>query len=111
VDEIERTISKAKETGAACLVAAVTDTIKTIRGGEIAATLDRDKLRRALTPQAFKKEILERAFQGADLNESVTDECFLVERLGHPIAFVEGSSANIKITNPEDLALATALFG
>lgn len=111
IDEIERTIAKAKETGAACLVAPVTDTIKSIRGDEIAATLDRDKLRRALTPQCFKKEILERAFQLGVLDESVTDECYLVEKLGHPIAFVEGSARNIKITNPQDLILAEALIG
>lgn len=110
VDEIEKTVAKAKETGAACLVAPVTDTIKSIRGGEIADTLDRGKLRRALTPQVFKFEVLQRAFDGCDLSESITDECFLVERLGHPIAIVEGSSRNIKITHPEDLVLAEALL-
>ncbi len=106
VDEIEQTIEKAKETGAACLAARVTDTIKTIRGNEISGTLDRNKLRRALTPQAFRIEILRRAFESGDLNETVTDECYLVEKLGHPIAFVEGSSRNIKITHQEDLILA-----
>jgi 2-C-methyl-D-erythritol 4-phosphate cytidylyltransferase len=110
VDEIERVIAKAKETGAACLVAPVTDTIKSIRGGEIAATLDRDKLRRALTPQAFKREILLKAFELADLNGCVTDDSYLVEKLGHPVAFVEGSSTNIKITHREDLVLAEALM-
>lgn len=110
VDEIERTIAKAKETGAACLVGPVTDTIKTIRGDEISGTLDRDKLRRALTPQVFKIKVLRKAFENAELNESVTDECYLVEKLGHPIAFVEGSSRNIKITHPEDLVLAAALL-
>ena len=110
VDEIERTIAKAKETGAACLVARVTDTIKSIRDNEIADTLDRDKLRRALTPQAFKTEVLRKAFESVDLNELVTDECYLVEKLGHPIAIVEGSSRNIKITHPEDLILAEALL-
>lgn len=109
VDEIERTIAKAKATGAACLVSPVTDTIKTIRGDEISGTLDRDKLRRALTPQVFKIEVLKRAFEVGDLSEAVTDECFLVEKLGHPIAFVEGSSRNIKITHEEDLVLAEAL--
>lgn len=110
VDEIEQTIAKAKETGAACLVGPVTDTIKTIRGDEIAGTLDREKLRRALTPQAFKIEVLKKAFQTADLSDAVTDECYLVEKLGHPIAFVEGSPRNIKITHAEDLALAEALL-
>lgn len=110
VDEIERVVAKAKESGAACLVAGVTDTIKSVRGGEIAATLDRDKLRRALTPQAFRTEILKRAFEAAELDGLVTDESYLVEKLGHPVAIVEGSSANIKITHREDLALAEALM-
>lgn len=110
VDEIERTIAKAKATGAACLVAPVTDTIKSISGDEIAATLDRDKMRRALTPQVFSIDVLRRAFELADANEKATDECYIVEKLGYPIAIVEGSSRNIKITHSEDLALAAALL-
>lgn len=110
VDEIERTIAAARQTGAACLVAPVTDTIKTIRGGEIASTLDRTRLRRALTPQGFRIDLLKRAFEGVELNDSITDECYLVERLGHPIAIVEGSARNIKITHSEDLALAEAIL-
>ncbi|NOT47252.1 MAG: 2-C-methyl-D-erythritol 4-phosphate cytidylyltransferase [Acidobacteria bacterium] len=110
IDEIERTVGKAKETGAACLVAAVTDTIKSVRGGEIADTLDRDKLRRALTPQVFRKDVLTRAFENADLTGTVTDECYLVEKLRYSISFVEGSSRNIKITHPDDLTFAEALL-
>ncbi|MFT3744318.1 MAG: 2-C-methyl-D-erythritol 4-phosphate cytidylyltransferase [Pyrinomonadaceae bacterium] len=110
VDEITATIEKASEIGAACLVGAVTDTIKTIRGDEISGTLDRDKLRRALTPQAFKIEVLRSAFALGDISEAATDECYLVEKLGHPIAFVEGSSRNIKITRQEDLIFARAFL-
>ena len=106
VDEITATIEKANEIGAACLVRSVTDTIKTIRGDEISGTLDRDKLRRALTPQAFKIEVLRSAFAVGDVSEAATDECYLVEKLGHPIAFVEGSSRNIKITRQEDIVFA-----
>ncbi len=109
VDEIERTIAKARESGAACLVGPVTDTIKSIHGGEVSGTLDRTKLRRALTPQVFKTELLRRAFEAGDLSDAVTDECYLVEKLGHPIAVVEGSARNIKITHPEDLAFAEAM--
>lgn len=111
VDEIERTIEAARRTGAACLVAPVTDTIKTILGDEIVSTLDRTKLRRALTPQAFRIEVLRRAFEGVDLDDTITDECYLVERLGHPIAIIEGSPQNIKITHAEDLALVETLLG
>jgi 2-C-methyl-D-erythritol 4-phosphate cytidylyltransferase len=105
-DEIDRTVAKAKEMGAACLVASVTDTIKSVDGNEIAATLDRDKLRRALTPQVFRTDVLRRAFELGDMSDTVTDECYLVEKLGHPIAFVEGSSRNFKITSAEDMQLA-----
>lgn len=108
--EITKTIEKAKEIGAACLVTAVTDTIKTIRGDEIVGTLDRDKLRRALTPQAFRVEVLRSAFDLGGIGEAATDECYLVEKLGHPIAFVEGSSQNIKITRPDDLVFAEAIL-
>jgi 2-C-methyl-D-erythritol 4-phosphate cytidylyltransferase len=106
-DEIDATIEKAEVTGAACLVAPVTDTIKTINGKEIANTLERDKLRRALTPQAFHVELLRKAFEQAELNEAVTDECYLVEKLGHPISIVEGSARNIKITQADDLITAS----
>lgn len=106
VDEITRTVEKATQTGAACLVADVTDTIKEIDGEHILRTVDRSKLRRAVTPQAFRYDILKRAFKGVDLTESITDECYLVERLGVKIAWVEGNSRNIKITRPEDLLFA-----
>ena len=109
-EEIRRTIEKAKETGAACLVAPVTDTIKEIEGGRIIGTIDRKKLRRALTPQCFHFEILQKAFAQADLSEAATDECFLVEKLGYEISAVEGSARNIKITHREDLILAESLL-
>lgn len=104
-EEITRTIAKAGETGAACLVAPVTDTIKEVADGKIRGTIDRAKLRRALTPQAFRYEILKLAFETADLSEAATDECFLVERIGYEISAIEGSARNIKITNREDAAI------
>ncbi len=110
VEEIAATIEKAAETGAACLVGEVTDTIKMVRGDEIAATLNRDHLRRALTPQAFQVDVLKRAFEIGDLTDAVTDECYLVEKLGHPITFAEGSSHNIKVTRPEDLLVVEVLL-
>lgn len=104
--EIAATVEKARETGAACLVAPVVDTIKEVLNGRIARTVDRAKLRRALTPQAFRYDILACVFADADLSETATDECYLVEQTGQPIATVEGSPRNIKITTPEDLAVA-----
>ena len=106
VDEITKTIEKAKERGAACLVATVTDTIKKVSDDKIVQTIDRTKLRCALTPQCFRYEILKRAFDENDIGEVVTDESFLVEQLGVEIEAVEGSSKNIKITHQEDLKIA-----
>jgi 2-C-methyl-D-erythritol 4-phosphate cytidylyltransferase len=105
-EEIARTIETAQRDGAACLVAEVTDTIKQVDGGTITGTVDRRTLRRALTPQAFRADILKKAFENAELGSDVTDECYLVEKLGLPITAVEGSSRNIKITRSEDLELA-----
>lgn len=112
MDEISRTIQAAAEVGAACLVSPVTDTIKEMSAGRINKTIDRSQLVRALTPQAFHFSILEEAFAKADLNEAVTDECYLVERLdyNYEIEAVPGSSRNIKITHPDDITIAEALI-
>ena len=110
VEEITRTIEKAAETGAACLTAAVTDTIKEVANGNIVRTIDRTNLRRALTPQCFRYDILKRAFAENEIGEIVTDECFLVEKLGVEVSVVEGNAQNIKITVPEDLILAEKLL-
>lgn len=110
IAEIARTIEGARETGAACLVAPVADTIKEVKNKQIARTIDRTSLRRALTPQVFRYDILQEALSASDLNENVTDECSLVEGIGHEIAFIEGSARNIKITVPDDLVIAEALL-
>lgn len=105
-EEISATIESARKNGAACLVGRVNDTIKKVSGEKIIETGDRENLRRALTPQCFQLEILQRAFENADISESATDECFLVEKLGHEITFIEGSARNIKITTADDLKIA-----
>ena len=112
--EIERVVQAARTSGAAVLVAPVADTIKEVTGNRIVRTVPRNNLRRALTPQCFRFEILKRAYEALDQTEAdgieVTDESFLVERLGVEIVAVEGSARNIKITREEDLALAEALL-
>jgi len=111
VDEIERTVLAAREHGAAILVAPVTDTIKEVRDQSVVRTLDRGVLRRALTPQCFRFDLLRDAYQHADVNDpSLTDESALVEQLGHPVSVVEGSARNIKITTLEDLEIAEGLL-
>ena len=110
-DEISRTVAAAKSDGAAILVAPVTDTIKQTGDEQVVKTLDRGSLRRALTPQCFRYELLRDAYQHADVNDpSLTDESALVEQLGRPVSIVEGSARNIKITTVEDLAIAETIL-
>jgi 2-C-methyl-D-erythritol 4-phosphate cytidylyltransferase len=110
-NEISRTVAAAKSDGAAILVAPVTDTIKQIGGEQVVQTLDRGSLRRALTPQCFRYEVLRDAYQHADVTDpSLTDESALVEKLGRPVSIVEGSARNIKITTTEDLLIAEAIL-
>jgi 2-C-methyl-D-erythritol 4-phosphate cytidylyltransferase len=111
VDEINSTVQAAKADGAAILVAPVTDTIKEVTDASVLKTLDRGALRRALTPQCFRYELLLEAYQHADVNDpSLTDESALVEQLGRRVSIVEGSARNIKITTVEDLAIAEAIL-
>ena len=108
--EINLTLQKAEETGAACLVGGITDTIKEVAEGSVKETLDRSKLRRALTPQCFRYEILLKAFETVKLDESITDESSMVEAIGHEVALVEGSGINIKVTTKEDMLVVEAFL-
>jgi 2-C-methyl-D-erythritol 4-phosphate cytidylyltransferase len=111
VEEIDAVVTAAQTDGAAILVAPVTDTIKQVNDGRVVQTLERGELRRALTPQCFRYELLHDAYQAADITDpSVTDESVLVEKLGVPVSVIEGSARNIKITTAADLAIAEAIL-
>lgn len=111
VDEIDNTVARAKEHGAAVLVAPVVDTLKRVNAGFILRTLDRNEFRHALTPQCFQYELLRRAYESADVSDPrLTDDSALVESLGVRVAAVEGSWKNIKITTQRDLAFAETLL-
>jgi len=89
-EEISRTVVAAKTEGAAILVSAPVDTIKEVRAGAVARTLDRATIRNALTPQCFNYRLLLRAYEQVDINDpELTDESSLVERLGSKIGIVE----------------------
>jgi 2-C-methyl-D-erythritol 4-phosphate cytidylyltransferase len=113
-ERISAVIARARETGAAILAMPATDTIKEVEGGLIQRTLDRGRIWRAQTPQAFRYDLLMRANENAraaNLSAAMaTDDSFLVERLGAPVAVVEGMANNIKITTTEDLILAEKLL-
>jgi 2-C-methyl-D-erythritol 4-phosphate cytidylyltransferase/2-C-methyl-D-erythritol 2,4-cyclodiphosphate synthase len=113
-EEISILVDRARSRGAAILALAATDTIKEAHGATIVRTLDRTRIYRAQTPQAFRFELLREANQRAREQglpaESFTDDAMLVERLGVDVAIVEGSARNIKITTPDDLIFARRLL-
>lgn len=88
------------------------DTIKRMDGrGRVIATPDRAGLVAVQTPQAFPYEMLKTALEKARSdNFYSTDEAALVEYIGGPVVIVEGSYENIKVTTPEDLALAETIL-
>jgi len=109
VDLIERGLEAAKETGAAAAAVPVTDTIKVVGPGEIVRqTPPRQNLRSVQTPQVFRFDVIQIAHQQDASN--VTDDASLVERLGHKVKLYTGSYDNIKVTTPDDLALAEILL-
>lgn len=110
-DIIERVVAAAREHGAAVPAVPVRDTIKRVDGDRVLETLNRDELRAVQTPQGFRYEVLVAAHDRARAEGFYgTDDATLVERMGHPVAVVPGSPENLKITTPEDLAMAEALL-
>lgn len=110
---ISRTIDAAIETGAAIAALAVKDTVKqSIETGGVrlvGATLARETIHLAQTPQAFRREVLIDAIALGRSGAVATDEAALAERAGHAVRLVEGDTRNIKITTQEDLLLARAM--
>jgi 2-C-methyl-D-erythritol 4-phosphate cytidylyltransferase len=113
-EDIDRVISKAKDTGAAILATPVVDTIKRCQSTNtpIEATVSRVGLWRALTPQVFEVGILRDAYSKLHAKSlmSMTDDAQLVEACGYHVHLVEGSSENIKITVQADLIFAEAIL-
>jgi 2-C-methyl-D-erythritol 4-phosphate cytidylyltransferase len=110
-DQIRRLIEQVRLKGAALLAIPVTNTIKKVAGGIVTETLDRRTLWQAQTPQGFDKALLVEAYEAASIqNISATDDASLVERLGHTVHIVQGSTENIKITTAADIAVAERIL-
>lgn len=109
-DSIVRVIKAASKFGAAILAVPAKVTIKEVDNLSLRVkkTLDRKKLWEVQTPQAFKRELILRAYRG--FKGSATDDAALVERLRKPVKVVMGSYNNIKITTPEDLLFAKLIL-
>lgn len=96
--------------GAAVCALPIAETVKRVRGGVVAETLDRSELWAVQTPQAFRSALLREAHDKARRDGIVgTDDAMLVERLGHEVRVVPGRPGNVKITTPEDLRRARRL--
>jgi 2-C-methyl-D-erythritol 4-phosphate cytidylyltransferase len=103
---IDAVFDAAKRDGAAILAAPVSTTLKRVdQKKHITATVDRESLWEAQTPQVFRRELIIEAYakRGRD---AVTDDAQLVERLGHAVTVVPCSPLNLKITSRDDLKLA-----
>ena len=93
------------------LASPVRDTMKRGSAHGIVATVDREQLWHALTPQMFRLDALRQALMAAQGSQAlVTDEASAMERLGYQPKLVEGARDNIKITFPDDLVLAELLL-
>ena len=108
--DLAAVFASAAQNGAAILAAPVSGTIKrSADHGRSSETVDRRDMWIALTPQVFRVKLLRKAYE-LHRGRAATDDAQLVERTGHPVALVRGSAENIKITHPEDLQIAEAIY-
>jgi 2-C-methyl-D-erythritol 4-phosphate cytidylyltransferase len=109
---IDRVIAAARAGHGAVAGLPVVDTLKQAAAdGTVSATVSREGLWRAQTPQGFPRDMLWAAHQAARAQGvDATDDAALVERLGHPVTMVEGAVRAMKITTEGDFAQAEALF-
>lgn len=108
---IESCVAEARSSGACIIGMPAMETAKQVNSGEIERTLDRNTIWLAQTPQAFNFDLIRAAHETARSDRFMgTDDAMLVERLGRKVRILPGSRLNIKITTPEDLALAEGII-
>lgn len=105
--QIDSVIAAAKEHSAAILAIPATDTVKSANDGIVAETLPREALWLAQTPQAFSGQLYAKMLEQEG---EATDDSMLAEKCGARVHIVSGSSDNLKITTPTDIAVARALL-
>ncbi len=113
-DHISHCIKKAGEKGAAILAVPCRDTLKKSKDSDsdtiINNTVDRSGVWQAQTPQCFFTDLIKQAYNSrVETGEIATDDAALVEQI-HKVSLVEGSSFNIKLTYPEDVAVAELIL-
>lgn len=113
-EQVERVIAEARARGAAILGIPAVDSVKEVKRTSlpadvalISATVPRERIVLAQTPQAFQYPLLRDAFRKAQQDGvTASDESALVERFGHDVFVVQGSERNLKITRSSDMDLA-----
>jgi 2-C-methyl-D-erythritol 4-phosphate cytidylyltransferase len=108
---IERVVRAAVRDGAAILAAPAGDTIKRVRAGRVVETPPREECYLAQTPQVFAVEILREALAKARAEgRTGTDDAEIVEALGVPVTVVVAEAGDLKVTHPDDVAVAERLL-
>ena len=108
-DLVERGLDEARQTGAAIAGVPVKETMKVVDAGQVVQdTPHRRNLWVAQTPQIFRSDIIVQAHR--QMSQEVTDDAAAVEALGYKVKVYMGSYENIKVTTPEELALAEIIL-
>ena len=108
---IEVAIEQAAEKQAVILGLPADETVKQVSRNVVRATLQRERIMLAQTPQVFSAKLLRRAFEKAEQDDFTgTDEASLVEHLNEDVYVMNGSERNIKITRPNDMTLAKLYY-
>lgn len=109
---IDDVFAKAEKTGAAILGVPITDTVKQVDAQkQVKATVPRQALWLAQTPQVFRREWLQEVYDNRTrLGSGFTDDAQLMAAAGHTVHVVEGATTNIKITTRQDVFLAEAIL-
>ena len=109
-DDINRVVDAAQKERAAILARPISDTVKRVEGGYIIATLDREKLFMAETPQVFQYDLIFSAHKEYAQIQPATDDACLVEARGFKVRTIVPTKPNIKVTDERDLSLAAFLL-
>ena len=108
---IDQAITMAAQRGAAAPAVPVKDTVKKAHDGLVEETPDRSSLFAVQTPQVFDASLIRGALgKAVEENAPITDDCSAVERLGMQVFLTQGDYTNLKITTPEDMAVAEGLL-
>jgi 2-C-methyl-D-erythritol 4-phosphate cytidylyltransferase len=108
VELIERLLERSSVGDVDAVIPAISlaDTVKRVDGETVVTTVDRSNLVAVQTPQAFRLSVLRHAHEADDAD--ATDDAAMVEGIGGTVVHVKGDAKNLKITVPEDLAVARA---